>query len=123
MPLWSDENRNVASAVALVASGAASMVVSGGARMVHSYVAGVESTLPARSVACTRNTWSPGERSVYSIGESHDSSGSASSEHSNVAPPSAANVNPAVVCVVVAAGSDRILVSGGVVSGGARTVQ
>jgi hypothetical protein len=86
-------------------------------------VAGVGSTLPARSVATTVKVWSPGARSEYSIGVLHSASGSASSLHSKVEPASAANVKAAIVAPVWALGPERIRVSGGVVSGGALIVQ
>jgi hypothetical protein len=52
---------------------------------------------------------------VYSTGASHEANGSASSEHSNVAPPSSAEkLKTASTLEVVCAGFEWIVVSGGV---------
>ena len=78
--------------------------------------------LPSRSVAPTRNSWSPSARSAYSIGDSHGAIGSASSAHSKVTPASwAVKLKLASTTVVSASGPVRIAVVGAVRS--AATVQ
>src|SRR5918992_6115416 len=120
--VWSDSNSNVAVVDSLGSAGKATSVVSGGVSTVHSWCAGVWSRLPARSVARTSKECAPGSTS-YSAGDSHSANGSLSSEHSNVAPASEANVNAATVDGLGSFGADRILVSGASVSGAASTGQ
>src|SRR5688500_18844963 len=69
------------------AGGPVRIVVSGGVESMptsNAREAGGCSTLSARSIARTRNTWLPGVRSLYSIGESHCSNGCESSWHSKL---------------------------------------
>src|SRR5687767_2316014 len=98
------------------------MVVSGAARTVQSCRAGVRSVLREASVARTSKKWSPGSTS-YSTPESHASNAAPSREHSNVEPASAAKVKDARGLGEEAAGPDRIVVSGGVVSASPSMVQ
>src|SRR5688572_4670091 len=120
-PVWSDENSNVALALAPV--GTRSKNVSGGATTVHSERAGVSSTLSARSVARTRKTCVPGASPLYWAGESHEPHGSSSRAHSKVEPGSEdVKAKEARSLEVTAGGPSRIVVSGGPVSPGASTV-
>src|SRR5918992_1072746 len=91
-----------------------------GASTVHECSAGDSSTLPAASLARTRNTWSPTPRFEYSIGEVHAANDPPSSMHSKVAPASSdEKSNVALVSVVVAAGrADPSIVSGSIRSAG-----
>jgi hypothetical protein len=67
----------------VTASGADSIAVSGACRsIVHACVAGLESTLPAASVARTRNVCAPAARPVRSTGEVQAENGAPSSEQS-----------------------------------------
>jgi hypothetical protein len=64
------EKLKVALPLVVVAGGPEVIVVCGAVwSIVHVWVAGVGSTLPARSVAWTRNWWLPGVRPVYARGE------------------------------------------------------
>ena len=98
-----------------------------GATTVQLCVAGVASTLPTRSTACTANVWAP-TVTFSTCGEVHGSNGPPSSEHSNtsceagvtLSVPEKANV--ATLLPVLAAGPESIAVSGAVVSGGTSIV-
>ena len=84
----SDENVNVAVglSVSLRAGGSApKSVVAGASSITHLNSAGEASGCSAGSTARTRKMCSPSGRPSYSIGISHSSNGSPSSEHSNSA--------------------------------------
>jgi hypothetical protein len=64
-PGSSEDNTNVAELEAVVPLGPESIVVSGAvASIVHVRVAGLESTLPAASIALTVNVCAPSDRPV-----------------------------------------------------------
>jgi hypothetical protein len=87
----------------------------------QSRVAGVASTLPARSLARTENRWEPTLRFKYVLGEMQSPQEPPSSLHSKLAPTSPAlKTRIAVVAVVVDDGPLTIVVLGGVVSRGGR---
>src|SRR5687768_15959525 len=83
------ESSKLAQSSLVVAGGPDRIVVSGGVPSIPTLkvrLCGGCSTFSAGSMARTRNTWLPGVRSLYSIGDSHCSNGSASIWHSNVEP-------------------------------------
>src|SRR5688572_647538 len=87
------ESSKLAQSSLVVAGGPDRIVVSGGVPSIPTLkvrLCGGCSTFSAGSMARTRNTWLPGVRSLYSIGDSHCSNGSASIWHSNVEPGSLA---------------------------------
>src|SRR3954452_24634727 len=89
-PEASEEKPNVASYSEVVPDGPLSIWVSGAAGsapvIVQLRIAGVGSSLPARSRAVTEKVWSPGARPLYSRGEPHSLAAAPSSEHENDAP-------------------------------------
>ena len=116
------ENAKLAEALAERAGGAESIVVSGavvsgGATIVQSRCAGVASTFPAASMACTRKLCGPMASPVYVDGDEHAAKAAPSSEHWNVAGLSSAeNPKVAAVASVVAPGPVSMVVSGTSVS-------
>src|SRR5688572_26201520 len=80
-----EESSKLAQSSPVVAGGPFRIVVSGGVPSMPTsklWVTGGCSTFRARSMARTLNTWFPGDRSLYSIGDSHCSNGSLSIWHS-----------------------------------------
>src|SRR5918999_2824058 len=109
-----EENVKLASRLLVPDCGPDSIVVSGGST-VHSWRAGVASTVPAAFFARTSSVWAPASRfsiTCRSSQELHDT-GSASSEHSKVAAGSLeTSSKTAVALTVLAGGPDWIVVSG-----------
>src|SRR5687767_11711258 len=105
------------------------MYVSGGvvspSMIVQLYSTGVTSTFSEASVAKTRNVCGPRARPLYDFGGMQKVYAPPSSEHSHVVPSSlASNLKFATVLAVCGwFGPDRIVVTGGTVSGGCLTVQ
>ena len=88
-----------------------------GVSTVHVKSAAVASTFPAASIACTWKVCGPTARPVKVVGEVHVANASPSSAHANVEPGSLAEkVKLALLLVVVAAGPESIVVSGGTAS-------
>jgi hypothetical protein len=123
-----EEKWKVEVAVAVVAAGPETMVVSG-ASIVQLWTTGVGSTLPARSIACTRSSCAPTASAWSVCGVVQASKSALSSEHWYVS--SAAGVpaslpdrvKVAALLPVVALGPETIVVSGAVVSAGGTIVQ
>src|SRR6201999_2677108 len=85
--------------------------------IVQLWVAGEPSTLPAASIARTRNECAPTARPLSARGDVQAAYAALSSEHSNVEPTSVAvNANDAVVAFVLAGGVVPIVVFGAAVS-------
>jgi len=82
-------------------------------------LAGVESVLPAESVALTSKVWLPFERPVYSLGEVQAPQEPLSSLHSKLEPLSEEEkLKLAELLCTVPEGPESMVVSGGVVSPG-----
>jgi hypothetical protein len=117
-PVSLAENEKPALVLVVVAGGAEPIVVSGATvSIVQLCVAGVASTLPAPSLARTRNWWASSARPEYWRGEAQDAKAAPSSEHSNVTPDSLdEKLKLALVLDVSADGAEEIVVSGATVS-------
>jgi len=99
-------------------AGVAVIVVLGAARsIVHVYVAGVASVLPAGSMARTLKVWLPAASPLYELGDVQAAYAAPSRLQAKVDPASVAvNANVAAVWFVGFAGLDEIVVFGAVVS-------
>src|SRR5918992_3377409 len=125
---WFALNVKVALVLSVSASGPVRIVLSGGGVILQLRLAGVRSTLPAASLARTRNWCTPTARLAYWAGEAQVLNAAPSSEHSNLRSAAGVlaslpeNVSVADLTAVSAGGPVSTVVSGGVVSGGGSTV-
>ena len=115
-PLIVEVKLNVAVVVVTVPEGPAVIVVSGGTTTVQLWLAGVASTLPAVSVACTWNVCTPADKTVYVVGEVQALNEPPSSLQAKVAVSVAVKLKVAEVEATVPVGPEVIVVSGGVLS-------